>query len=143
VIDDPETPADKRTAALFWINATSEEKSKGGTPLCLESGVAIMEQTSGKPTQPIELSGPDGGPIQPKIGFDFGSFASMFAITQPSEAVLSEPSGEVSTPSSGPAESQNRVGGNGQPTTETLPDVGQSTSEIPTFAPIIGRTELT
>ena len=66
----------RKAAARRWID-TDDAKHRQLAGSALD---AICEQTAGKPVQPIELSGPDGGPIQSQVSFDFSGFAAMFAL---------------------------------------------------------------
>jgi hypothetical protein len=81
IANDKNCTGARRAAARRWLDAdNADHRQLAGSALD-----AICEQTAGKPVQPIEMSGPDGGPIQSQVSFDFSGFASMFA-SQANEA---------------------------------------------------------
>jgi hypothetical protein len=58
VLDDPEAPSAKATAARMWKHARSDERTKSGLPIAGPEAERICDQTAGKPRQAIELSRP-------------------------------------------------------------------------------------
>lgn len=68
---DPESPVNKIMAARAVIDACSTDRSSAGQPIAGNDLDRIIDYTAGKPTQAVEVSGPDKGPIETKKRVDF------------------------------------------------------------------------
>lgn len=76
VLEDGDAPMNKRAAARVWLDAASKDKNAAGMPVAGADLDRIMDRTVGKPTQAVELTGRDGGPIatETKPKFDYDAF---------------------------------------------------------------------
>lgn len=76
VSEDRTEPTSKRIAAKQLLDALGTKRIVAGT-----SVDRVCDQTAGKPVQAIELSGPDGNPVEQTVKHEFNHdrFADIFA----------------------------------------------------------------
>lgn len=78
VMKNDDAPACQRAAARCWLDAMTRAYTSSGAPVAGSDLDRLCEQTAGKATQPVELTGPGGEPLAVKHDFDFDRYSGLY-----------------------------------------------------------------